>query len=1662
MKLSKKFSFFSAILSLSLAFLFTACEGFFTNNDVDDKIRAAIDYANAPYSTFVVSADSNAGTIIPSGQVNYKPTDTQIITFTLKPQYQFIKWNFSYKEISKGSDSPTLTATDPDWWKDYITIKKETVSEPNAKGEIEYVLEIQFTKATENLLIEPVCSLKPEIKSFSPSYDLKGVSREAQVSVEFNSSIDTTTLFFSQSEIDTISGITYILKNDQNQIYAYEKDDKRFFKNLEIFLGNAELNINDYYGDLSYRQEINTLFLTPKKPVEIVGDVVEIKIHFMDGIKNTNGASITDTTKVFCVNKSTNQKADIAIKYTEGSPTQNNKIDAFVDQEIVFPSDETLQFLYWKLTANSPESLSKITIYNDSDKLPSMKFCANAVILPSEGVTITAVYKKRPEIVTNGFTPIDQNNGVDKDSEIKIVFSEPVSLDSFKSGYKISCDGNDVKENFDVPIYDPEDTTNKTIIIKATSNTISVSLGEKKKVTVTIPGGLYYEYIDTSNGITYQITAGQDIVRSYKINSDTNEKAYITFPAVNSDMGSFSNPGRSYYCVGDTFSILFNEPKYGQQGFQKYQFLGWIIPENISTKIECKQSDLNSLLYEFTIKGTIGNSSSPVSINADVREKLRVIDFSPEDSADGVAKDSDIEITFNYEPQLSACKSLITIAYNGVSYPESFPISGWTINQVTDSNSQIRYKLTIPASSTNRLAVSNKGRVQVTIDSNLSYTSEDGKTISISENSRVNSYCVNDSTKDWATLTVNEVGAEGSISYRSKDKYSMGERIALSFNQTSDYEFLYWQTDNDSVVSFDERFEKNTTMTVNAPDSASISAVCTPKLKLLDDGFTIIKDEISGAVSPVGGPYPKDSDIILNFNHSIDNPEDELNEYLKIYIGGDINNSIYRNYTYSASDAELTFTAKQDERIQINSNQTISVRLLTGLYYEYRDSVITEPKKIYLKQNETKSFTIDTSTIKKASVQVINDESAWGKITDTSNNNFTTETNDYSKDKSFTINFTPEDDYQFICWTVSGTSSNVSLSNYANTTTTVTVINSDDDTAVVKPYCVPKLTVASISVIEDDQEYNLDENPNKTFRKDSTFVVTMSKPLTTYQSRFVHLKYNGVSLEGDVFELQHEDNTAVFKFVPKTNKYALVSGTGQFVVEIDKRISYIENYQDTIYKDVGLSDNYSKGININLKTLVTHTIKTQAYEYHYIKQNDGTIVHNQQDERDNAGDFTIGKQYECYAGQEIDFSFIPNEYFLFVEHKITVKDSNGYNINPWDNLVFFETDGSDMRIIINSSEELVIEIEAYTRRKVILGECSHYPGRDEYTGQYTTITPYTTLKFWSSGRIDFDHVKPMKVFRYYSSWDDWNEIFTEEYIDVTQYFRIFMNGVSHPDKLLDHEYYVYFDTTNPASILFPCSALYLALDTDLLRAWSGYEIDGIDPSIKYRNMEINGKNYIVFEYWLSSKAEEVPPVISIERLFVQEQAIDPFDSDGNYIPIASWESMNESDWDIIGEDEWIEKANYYEFFTMPWPGQHLTTNTLMYKVDENWGGMSFVEDNVNRPLFDLASHPETVTKTGKLYYYFEIIDYETDVSESFDITITPLYKSLSPGNPIFEGKILTDTTPITMNKVSYRGGALGILDISSFEKDIIYKIVINFYDINMNKVNLVYYVYYSS
>lgn len=1320
-----KYSFRSIIKSFTLlAFItfLTSCEGFFTNNDVDEKIRAAIDYAKAPFSTFVVSVDSNAGTIIPSGQVQYKPTDLQNIEFTCKPNHEFIEWRFSYKMISQNAESSTLTATDKDWWMDYIKITKQSQSEPNAKGEIVYSLQIQFIKAAENLLIEPVCSLKPEIKTFTPAYKLEGVSRLTQVSIEFNGPIDQDSIFFSQTEITAISGVTEILKNDQNQIYGYEKDGKRYFKNIQILLGSTEIDVNDCFGDFSYRSDINTLFITPKRGVEIVGDVAEVKIVLMNGIKNISGATLTETTKVYCVNKSSNQQADIDIKYNTNSPATHINPFAGIDQEITFPADETVQFLYWKVTANSPESVNKITVYNNSDKTPLMKFCANTVILPSEGVTITAVYKKRPSIVTNGFEPMDQNDGVDKDSDIKIVFDQAIDLASFIAGYRIDCNGNNVKENFNTPVLDSEDSANKTIIIPASlDSTIDVDRGAKKKITVTIPAGLYYSYTDDSDGTVYQITAGEDIVRTYKINSDTKDKLYVSFVLPNNEMGSFNNPGRAYYNRGEKFSILFSEPAYGQSTYQKYQFFGWKIPASATSKIECVQSSSNSMLYEFTVKSGC-DASSPVTITADVRERISIVSFTPADSTNGVPKDSDIEITFNKPLPLANCKGLISISCNGQDVPDSFPKSSWTMTGNT---------LTIPADKSNRLTLNStpKGRVQVKIDSNLTYTDTDGKIITFKESDRSKSYCINNSTIDFATLTITEDSNEGSITYESKDKYSIGEELTLAFTPDDDYEFLYWQISNTAVGSFTQQKETTTNLTINSEGNATITAKCTPKLK------------VTSFAPASGAAKPKDSNIVIGFNK---NPSYKNNFAASIAISMD-GTPLTANFKAAAlSGSTVTFEANQANRIQLSGSKEVNVTLQNDLFYEYTDEIITNPRKIYIKETETKTYIIDESTINKATVQVTNGNASAGTIKNSDGNNFTTSTTQYSKDQTFTLNYDLNSAYEFINWTVTGTTSNVELSSPESSTTTVKIIGSTTGTATITANVAPKLALSSMTV----NGSTFSDTATTKYPKDSVIVLNFNKPIPTdlTLTDYITLSCGNIPGVSDYYTISSSDSAITL--TPKTR----LGITADETLNLTVKSSLYYKYSTT--KNITLASNVTKLIPLKPETVQRATVE--------IKNNNpsaGTI------KNPNGTNFSTGTSVYNLE-DELNLKFIQNDDYEFVYWKVTGTTNDCIN-----NVSVEPVNSPDAKITIKAANSGTVTIEPVCAERlkitsVTINSKPYYP--------VTVYEKDSPVNITFNKKIKTSNLSDIKLY-----FKNKETISVVSATDTSKYFKVSESGTSY-------------------------------------------------------------------------------------------------------------------------------------------------------------------------------------------------------------------------------------------------------------------------------------------
>ena len=1209
---SIKKSFLTILTGAFLCIALSSCEGFFTDNSVDEKIRAAIDYANAPFSTFVVSVNPLAGKITPSGQVQYKPTDYQNIEFVLNPSYEFIEWSFSYKQISQAADTPTLTAADKNWWKDYITILKETESEPDSKGQVTYNLQIKFDKAAENLLIEPICVLKPEIKSFSPLYNTSGVPRGSEISVEFNTPIDVNSIFFSQSEIDAIGGITDVLKNTDRHIYGYKKDSKTIFKSIEISLGNDENIVNDNYS-ISYNQTTNTLFIKPVGSLEFVADVADVKIKFTDSLKSSAGASMLETYKTICVNKRSDKFATVQIKYNTIDFQSLNNFSVSENQTYQFSdNDNKNQFLYWKIyaDANYQDSVDKITVKTDNGnsltdqlKKSSITFCANSEISGNEGVRIEAIYKPRPAIADGGFSPSDSSSGVAKDKNIEITFTQPVDLDSFIAGYGISISGDDARAYFERPELEGD----KKIIIKTKSDSkIFVETGTTKIISVRIPGTLYYTA--SENGEDYQILLGADVTKNYRINSSTVDNAQLEFiednntPAVYTYSGIPNRPLNT----DDSFTVTVNVNS-------DYQFLyRWIKENDPGNLVEITQSEINANAFNVKIKGKCG-TDTPVKLTPVIKERLRVTKITPVTNTNAVPRDTGINIWFNHAPDLERCKQQIGIYYNGVNVKTvNFPTAGWDIEDTPDSFFG-GYKLTIPASTTNRVSVDEgqTGLIQIAFSKDF-YYSENGDAVYYGGEGYSHVYDINSETTEKTTVIFNSSVTGGSITASNQtadNKYSLGKEIPVTFTPSADYEFLYWSWGNNSHISFEDRYNQTTKITVNSVSTSpiTVTAVCTPKLKVVS--FKIKNTTGDTLTEPAAGiAYPKDSDIVITFNHanvSVDN----LKKAVDLSCGTSLKD-VYTNFEPSwnndSNTTTLTFTAKDSDRIQVTG--ILNVTLDNSFYYNYTDSVITSPRRINLEGTENFSYLINADTRQKATIKVSN--VTGGTITDANGNNFTTNSTSYSKDEEFILKAVPRTGFQFKGWNVGGTVDNVELSSLENATTTVKIVGSATGETTITPKYVEYLAVGKL-IINDETFVS-----SKSYGRDSVIKILFTKTPVTPFAKYIKLYCDGREIT-DKYEIKFDptDSTkTMVMLIPNINsgERVMLNAPANLLITIDDDICY----SDETYGTVNLEKNYEETIQLVQETenkahvTITADTTNNMHRHISIKVDDGRPSHD--------------------------------------------------------------------------------------------------------------------------------------------------------------------------------------------------------------------------------------------------------------------------------------------------------------------------------------------------------------------------------------------------------------------------------------------------------------------
>lgn len=163
--------------------------------------------------------------------------------------------------------------------------------------------------------------------------------------------------------------------------------------------------------------------------------------------------------------------------------------------------------------------------------------------------------------------PVDSDEGVPRDSAIKLVLSSSLSQNCDLSKIQISIVGSNVdgRLHFETPILDKK----QLIIVAKKENRISVIGDDIKSITVTIPED--FTYIE-KNG--EEIVIGEELTHNYRINSKTSDKAFITFGSEDEDAGIFkvngisSNSVTQQYSIGEKITVTF-KVKDG------YVFDGW-------------------------------------------------------------------------------------------------------------------------------------------------------------------------------------------------------------------------------------------------------------------------------------------------------------------------------------------------------------------------------------------------------------------------------------------------------------------------------------------------------------------------------------------------------------------------------------------------------------------------------------------------------------------------------------------------------------------------------------------------------------------------------------------------------------------------------------------------------------------------------------------------------------------------------------------------------------------------------------------------------------------------------------------------------------------------------------------------------------------------------
>ncbi len=1546
-----KNSFRSIIKSFTfLAFitLLTSCEGFFTNNGVDDKIRAAIDYANTPFSTFVVSADSNAGTIIPSGQVQYKPTDLQNIEFTCNATYEFLGWDFSYKQTAQAADTPTLTATDKDWWKDYITIIKETESEANKDGKIVYTLQIRFDKAAENLLIQPKCGKKPQVEKLFPDApsSSRSVSRDTEISITFDSLIDP----------ESINGSIIIKVDGVDCTDSFT---------APVISTTGEGN-----------SQKTTIILNPIEQLDCPPNgTAKVTIELKDTIKTLDGVSLTPQILVYYIDPSSSIKSyvDLGGSYEGGTLSPNSspyEFDNKSRQLLTFNENANYKFLHWE------SNNTNIIFDSDISDNPIM-FYTLEELKRIELAKITPVYVKRP-VFREARYSVANATVQPRDTNITLVFDNIPSDATLKipdgTKFSIECTGKgSVVDSFKDPIV-LENNKNQ-IFIEAYHNNKRIQVTEPSDVYITIPDSIYYVYHDDITNKDVNVTLGKSVRISYTINNTTIDKTRITYSRKNGNnvVGNlYINNGKMaaeesaddvIYNIGETVSLKFEQNS-------DYEFLYWNVIGNDEEAIEV--DDKFSSQTSFTVKG-----AGVINIYPKCAPKIKLTLVSPNEDSNPC--DSDIILESNIKPQAfgsqvqySNSYNAITVTFNG----NNVTSNNYNLPVISEENGKIyiklisKQKLPVPANSpalpvyvkVDGTLFYNFGSDDSVITSH--YESPSGIPIKITNNGDSFTFNVTEDTKnkvyvkfqqsEGLTIDYSAFESYKDPNYSTNNLYAFNEasQFVLNYSVDPGYQFIKWNITNggNNLTQGPVQITSNVQYgyTVNNLTISKRTSTVGSK-----DSYIVIGDDSAERlkvekITPenITEGVERDSSIKIIFNKK---PNETIKN--KIHILCDGNSA---DDSFNLTDAVLSETQYNGKScwqllIQPNTNNRISVSSGT----KRKVKVVVPKDSFYLRTGETTpniilgtdyeyEYTINEKTDNKAKVQFRiyygTTEVSAGTIKcegRTMPLDSTGEQTYYMDGLKRSLSFTESEDYQFLYWATNNTSAIIYDSEYPKTDKEIKFnVNGAGDGIIISAYCAPRLRVSTFTPSNSIDGVAQDSDINLTFNHYPADVTENLNKIIVYRNEIEdNDNYKTRSITTSTNSLK----ITTLKITESSERF-VTTGTQTVKVRIPSDLYYTYKAPDDVDYPVYYGGSTGKDYYYTINPATTNKVTIT------------TSINS------TAGSITLSpsrtdRKYSI--GESFSVTYVPNTDYKLTNWTInssststlnySLTGSDGEYINPLQITVSGATQNSNRTI---------------TATATYLTKISQVEPEDSYYG----VPCDSTVKIYFNKKMNFDSLSMgSDVIIYDQNNNDITSFYQTPTIDNTTGRTIITMNIKS-----DYSIKRLFAYSNTADIKIKLNTM----------GWKG-SADTV--SFSNTGFDAPDSNHIYIKYRINNQTEAIPPAFSEQIVSNQFEYITvPINDDtytyyyipkgADYIPADSLNPYNARN---------IVNTNIYFKFKTSDSGSGIDNKiTIEYKkISDKYGNPYPGEQTVygetqQYPIYDNNTIKQFVHKDDRLNVFF--------------------------------------------------------------------------------------------